>query len=432
MAKFGYAKIGRAQPLPMDKWSGVGGDFEPPILLNKLARRHPEHEWIFVGRNSGENAQAAGFPANVRNPWEHWRSEGSRIAKEYRGDDQKVADALHAMTVDEFRDLDGLIIWLGQHGTSNYPIPEVDDPSKLTQPQQAFINYVSFITLGANVWQDENRGLEPIFLCPDARNYHKARDHKHPPIRSIMSQYDWVRQQRHYRWGDPEPIPKTVKNSIVDDGNGVWKAHHVYSYDRLEIVGIPSKVEWSPHWEDHDVNFGMFINEARDYVKWNRADAMQDWVLPANPDYLHGKWTDKSLARLGVNISPMDWNPMYQLLKRTKCTFTTPSSGSGWATTKPWESFANGVVCFFHPMYDDQGNIIPTLDQCAGKQGELYDLARWLRLREPEDLQKRVRMLSQDRDAWNWIAQAQRRHWEKATEDAQCIKEIERRLGLSS
>jgi hypothetical protein len=414
----------------MSKWSGVGGDFEPPILLNKLARRWPQHEWVFVGRNSGENAQEAGFPANVRNPWEHWRSEGSRIAKDFRGDDQKVADALHAMTVEEFRNLDGLIVWLGQHGTSNYPIPEVKEPGKLTQPQQAFINYVSFITLGANVWQDENRGLEPIFLCPDARNYHKARDHKHPPIRSIISQYEWTRQQRHYRWGDPEQIPRGIRYSLKDDGNGIWLATHVYSYDALEIVGIPSTMPPIRPWEDRRFNFGMFINEARDYVKWNRLDAVRDWVLPATPDFIHGKWTDKSLATLGVSISPMDWNEMYVRLKETKCTFTTPSSGSGWATTKPWESFATGVACLMHPMYDDQGNIIPTLDQCAGKQGELYDLARWLRCREPEDLQKRVKMLCQDRDAWTWVVQAQRRHFDNAMKENRAIGEIERRLGL--
>ena len=426
--RIGYAKIGRAQPLPPTKWSGVGGDFEPPILLNKLARRHPDVEFVIVGRNSGENAQAVGFPSNVTNPWEEWRAEGSRIAK--YPTDKEVADGLHALTRDTFLGLDGIIIWLGQHGTSNYPIPEVDDPSKLTQPQQSFINYVSYVTLGINAWQDENGGLEPIWLCPDARNYIKARDIKHPPVRSIMCQYDWTRTQRHYRWGDPTPLPKTIKHSISEEPNGIWRAHHIYSYDRLEIVGIPSSVPQIRPWEDRKFNFGLFINEARDYVKWNRLDAMRDWVLPADPDYIHGKWTDKSLKKLGTMISPMDWFPMYERLKETKCTFTTPSSGSGWATTKPWESFANGVVCFFHPMYDDQGHIIPTLDQCAGKTGELYDLARWLRVREPEDLAKRVKMLGQDRDAWNWVAQAQRRHFEKATEDAQCIREIERRLNL--
>jgi hypothetical protein len=122
-----------------------------------------------------------------------------------------------------------------------------------------------------------------------------------------------------------------------------------------------------------------------------------------------------------------------------RSTFTTPSSGSGWATTKPWQAFAHGTVCFFHPEYDTQGHIIPTLAQanddvyCAdhGVDEGLRHLARWLRVRDSAELYKRVHELDANHDAWWWLVQKQRRLYDRACDKLMHVKMIERRLGLA-
>ncbi len=125
-----------------------------------------------------------------------------------------------------------------------------------------------------------------------------------------------------------------------------------------------------------------------------------------------------------------------------RSTFTTPSSGSGWATTKPWQAFAVGTVCFFHPEYDTQGHIIPTLkqlddaernqspDAVHGWDVNTAQLARWLRVRDAGDLAKRVRHLNEDHDAWWWLVVQQRRLYDAACANLLHVKMIEERLGL--
>lgn len=420
--KIGYAKLGRAMPLPMSKWGEVGGDNEPPILLNKLAHRNPEHQFVIVGRNSGENAQAAGFPPNVTNPWEHRRAQASQIA---RGkDNQVVFNELVELTAPMFADLDAIIIWAGQHGTSNAPIPKVEDPSLITSPQDSFIRYAGYIIAGINAWRDADPSRREIWLCPDARNYLKARDLKHPPP-PVISQFDWTKLEKHYRYGDPASPPP---DATWDVSPGVWKATHRYEYKRLEIVGIPEvRYDGSP---DGRADFGILINEARAYVSHNRLDAMRDYVKPLNPAWVAGKWSAKSLQLLGMEIQPLAWDKIWEKLRSVRCTFTTPSSGSGWATTKPWEAFAVGTVCFFHPEYDTQGHIIPTLKQAAGKNDTISRLASWLRVESPEELHQRVHHLAHDNDTWNWITDTQRHVFEDAVSDAQAITEIEARCGI--
>src|SRR5690606_28439834 len=147
-----------------------------------------------------------------------------------------------------------------------------------------------------------------------------------------------------------------------------------------------------------------------------------------------GTWSKKSMETLGVEINPIPWHQTWDYVRSSKCTFTTPSSGSGWATTKPWEAFAVGTVCFFHPAYDDQGHIIPTrahvLQGRVDHDPELKALAEWLRPRTPDDLRKAVERLDHDRDAWLWLVQAQRRLFDRAMTEQRCIGMIEQACRL--
>ena len=172
--RIGYAKLGRSMPLPPDKWGKVGGDNEPPMLLNRLARRMPNDDFILIGRNSGENPQSVGLPANVTNPWTEWRADIKAAASAASVHD--TVQRLDEITIATWMSLDAIIVWAGQHGTSNSPIPMVNS-GELTNPQFSFVNYGSYIVRGISAWRDvDPHARQEIWLCPDPRNYLKARD----------------------------------------------------------------------------------------------------------------------------------------------------------------------------------------------------------------------------------------------------------------
>jgi hypothetical protein len=412
-------------PLSPAGWGKVGGDNEPPILLQTLALARPDVEWVLVGRNSGEDPAAVGLPSNVSNPWTELRPEGARIAKEMQERGKSwAADEHERLTYKLFDELDGIIVWAGQHGTSNTPIPEANNPDKLTKPQDSFVNYGAYLVRGLNRMPSHK---PVVWLCPDVRNYLKARDIAKPPWPSVMSQYEWSKMEKHERYGDTLPPPAVMDGKWSRDG--VWHVRHRYTYDRLETVGIPQlECNYDHTGRSH---FGIVINEARAYVTHSRKAAMKFYVLPLEPAWVRGTWSAKSAEELGLqDVTPVPWWDQWSLLHQTLCTFTTPSSGSGWATTKPWEAFACGTVCFFHPRYDDQGHVIPTLEQVKYRDDDEATLVRWLRVEDPEQLKARVAHLARCPQDWSWIVGMQRRLYDQARVERRCERDICRRLGI--
>jgi hypothetical protein len=420
-------------PLDPNNFGTVGGDDEPPLTLKTLARRNPDVEFYILGRNSGEDPATVGMPPNVINPWTAWRDI---VRDRTKGADHATIIAVHdELTLDWFRSMDHLIVWTGQHGTSNTPIPVVGAGwEKVTNPQDSFVRYASYIVRGINAFRQEDPlTREEIWLCPDPRNYIKARDLKWPLRHPVLGQYDFTRKDKQERYTDTRTPAECGFEAEQLDPH-VWRSAQRYVYSRLEICGItPEHVPTEMGPFEGRQHFGLFINEARAYVKHNRFDAMRDWVLPQQPAFIHGKWPAERQAELGVSIEPAPSEVYYDRLRSVAATFTTPSSGSGWATTKPWQAFGTGTVCFFHPQYDTQGHIIPTLAQV--RKGEVIDdelasLAMWLRVEDPEQLSKRIAAVSTSRDTWEWLAGAQRRLYDAASEELRYAQLIEQRMGI--
>ena len=446
--RIGYCKLGRSMPLSQAKWGVVGGDDEPPLLLKTLAQSMPEHEFVLVGRNSGEDPSSLGFPPNVTNGWAAIRDD---IKRDFDRMDapsdlsydavQHILDVFNLHMIPQFQSLDGLIVWTGQHGTSNSPIPKLGNTwdGELTTPQKAFVLYASCIIRGINAWRDVDPiNHDEIWLCPDPRNYVKCRDLKWPIRKPVLAQFDFTRADKHERYGDPRTPAEVNCDARVLDAHR-WYAPQRYEYSQLEICGVlPEHVPawFGDNYHERD-RFGIFINEARAYVARNRLDALRDYVLPLKPDFVHGKWSDtslKTLRELGYDVQPAPSDVYYDKLRSVKSTFTTPSSGSGWATTKPWQAFATGTVCFFHPAYDTQGHIIPTLDQLRDNP-DAYDpdvvsLARWLRVRNPRQLEQRVEAVAENEPTWRWLARAQRDLYNQACGNPLIVQKIKERLGV--
>lgn len=404
-------------PLTLEKCANLGGDVEMVAVVKEMALRHPEDTFILIGRNSGERPQDVGLPENVTNPWVTWRDSLRRrlAAANIKGnltiDQHKIVTQIYRdMMGDVWKNLDGLVLWVGQHGSSNMSIPKIDDTTQWTKPQDWCAFYAAYMLDGVNQFREGRANThDVVWLNADARNTHKMRDLKHPLKNPILTQYTFTNRIKHEQYDGSPPLSATVRNV----------------YSRLEVNGLApgtpfgDLIQYNPNPVGRKHRFGMFINEARAIgVKtgMDRLSIMQEWVMPLDPDWLHGTWSANSLAALRRDISPAPWDQYYPMLNNTLCTFTTPSSGSHWATAKPWEAFAGGTICFFHPDYDDQDHIL-----CDAHP----NLREWLRVKTPRDLKLRIAAVTGNPSTASWIIQRQREHFEKAMSEKRYLRTIE-------
>lgn len=411
-------------PLTLDKCANLGGDVEMVAVVKELALRHPDDMFLLLGRNTGESPSEVGLPQNVINPWREWgwaeqiRRRGDAVRKRHavntNGSNLTVQgqilmrEIFDDITLNTFRRCDGLVMWVGQHGSTNTPIPKINS-TELTKPYDWCAYYASFILQGVNAFREGREDThDVVWLNADARNTHKMRDLKHPLKNPILTQYTFNNTIKHEQYDGTPPISSTVRNV----------------YSRLEVNGLApgtpfgDLIRWNGEY-DRPHRFGMFINEARAIgvrQGMDRLSIMQEWVMPLEPDWLHGSWSPNSLATLGVDISPAPWDQYYPMLNNTRCTFTTPSSGSHWATAKPWEAFAGGTVCFFHPDYDGQDNILQDAEP------ELRD---WLRVKSPRDLKIRVAAVNASPATFDWLITKQRQHFDNAMREKRYLRLIE-------
>lgn len=412
--RIAYYKLGRSLLLDPKGWGPVGGDNEPLTMLLELARRYPEVDWVVAGRHSRGDADLPSNVLTVDLP------RGNVVAENI-----EIMDEVYGTA-------SGAVMWLGQHGTTNMPTPQLSKPDVRTYPLDESLIYCGPMLDGLNrAGPPEEGGYEPVWLCADARNYLKARDLKWHPRKPILSQYEWSRDQRHFRWYDSRtPDECGYRGHAKDIGKGHWASTHKYVAAGLELTGVPrwELGAWAP-WSERD-RFGVIINEARGYVTLDRASITRDWIVPCDPSWIYGKWSAKGMEIVGRDIEPIHYTTLHETFSHAKSTFTTPSSGSRWATAKPWEAFALGVICFFHPAYDDQGHIVPTREQARDLDEDTRTLVDWLRPQTPDELKQRVDAVDQDNATYQWLVWQQWRLLEKAREEDRCYHMIADQLGL--
>jgi hypothetical protein len=446
--RVGYAKLGQRVRLDAARdWSSIGSDRDEPTVLAELARRNPDWELVLVGMNTGENPTELGFPPNVTNPWsnglrdevkirlaairkQHVNGTGLTIEGRYA-----VISMYDELTAPLFHELDACVVWAGTHGTSNSPMPGITPKTRgrYTFPQDQYVTYGSYLLRGLSVWREPDPlKREEIWLVPDVRNVLKFHDEKWPRRREILGQFGLEYRSICCRYGDPREPDECGFEAEWHSERNYWTATDRYVGSGLEICGVHPDTddEGGRPFADRR-RFGLFINEADPRAKLSRRVALRDWVLPLGPDFVHGNWTAESQRTLGMTIEPAPSRDYYALLGSVRSTFTTPSSGSGWATAKPWEAFAVNAVCFIHPNYDTQGHIIPTLDQV--QNGEVADenlchLARWLRVETPEQLAQRVRAVDESEETWRWLSALQFNIYQEAQRDPRYLRTIEERV----
>jgi hypothetical protein len=474
--KIGYAKLGRNLQFKREKF-GFQGDVEAPRLLMRLAKRNPTHEWVVVGKNTGFDDY--GFPANVTNIW---RNDVPRAPYVHQEDEHRCAFCKTQMNPDQVHDccdqgryaygyhkwvsevmgtLDAFVIHIGQHGNTHGPIPPANKTWASGERTNTYAwarNYGRYLLQGLNLACDRTDGEIPIaYICADPRNYMKPRDLKWPARSPILSQYMFQRESKHERFLDmraPDAFDPPW-NAKQERGGELWVAMDQYIYAGPEMLNLP--VDWRdwglrsfddrrPAGVATTAFWAGFMKEAR------RSWIIKNYLLHAFPGAdLFGKWDDKSIEEVGQHVYLEAKSMFVDRLSSWRVTVALPAPSQKkqdvrWVTAKPWQCFAARTVCFML-FTDAQGWVVPTtkkppegkhmvevspgLWSCRNDwtEDELY-LARWLRVKDPDDFAKKAQAVVSSKETWEWLVTVQRRLVERRWEEFLIERSIERTLGI--
>ena len=410
--RIGIAKLGRSWCMDPKAASVVGGDIDVIRSVVRIGDRRPRDEIVLIGKNSGDDPMKIGYPDNVVNPWHGaWKMPSfpaSAYGKEGSLDlvEAGLATFWESVNASGGLHFDAIIVWLGQHGSCSRMLPMVNtrwEDCDYATPLQSMTNYARYLVEIIN-----ETGVEPILLVPDPRNTYKMRDITRPFTRPALAQFNESRKVAYEQYGDtPPPWVEHVGSC------GVSRLDYVYAGVELCALDKPNKIELGGDGRKH--LFGLISNENKKEVTRPRLPLVKEWVIDNWADApIHGTWSEESQQALGRRVEPIPQHTMYDVLRQFTCTITLPASGSGWATAKPWECFAAGTVCFFHPQYDTQNHVLLNdayEDVDIGARRELND---FLRVGSPDELRVRVERIKKDKKLRAWLVDTQRRHFERA------------------
>jgi hypothetical protein len=462
--KIGYAKLGRSMNFDVDK-QGFQGDAESPNLLWRLARRNPDVTWAIVGRN---NAGTDLPEPNVFNPWAERgaQDDGSKSTAGSPSFAEKMTAYIGT--------LDGIVIQVGQHGTSNSSIPQSKstwaqyDTDPLTHGATSYdwaYTYAGFLIRGLNLLGDRSDGRTPVvWILPDPRNYIFARDIKWPTgMDDILSQYEYSRLQRHERFRDPRrPDELGFKHvESVDRDGEIWVVRHQHRHADLELMILPDDWQtWSmPRGYADRLPIGVATTSFAPLMgaagcggigvgtdKMRRSELVRDFVLASYPHTrIYGKWDKKSLEDIPPGtVEVNDPKEFYTLLGSWRTTVALPALNTSWTVAKVYQAWATDTVCFMLRNLDDQGWMLPSRRPGAPELSShpgLYSvrndwtpddivLAQWLRVETPEELKTRVDSVNAGTSLYPWLVAAQRNLLTRRWNAHYLESEIERKLGI--
>ena len=441
----GYAKLGRSMGFDPKHW-GMQADAEAPNLLVRLAKRNPDVTFALVGKHTPITIE---LPPNVYDPWPSWS-----VSLE---DVESVIGYAQ-------RELNGMIMHVGQHGTSQVPIPLlathwVDDD--WTNPLCSAQIYGGYLIRILNYLGDKTNGKFPVsWIVPDPRNYVKARDLKWPMgLDHVLSQTITTQCHRHDRWLDPRSPEELGYEDVEIEREGeIWRVHHHYRHSGAELMILDD--DWEETWGLRPFEERTLLGVAstafwNPNAEWRRSRVIREWVLDWLPAAeIFGYWDPKCVKADGTPALMVQTNEAAKfgdVLGRWLCSLALPPAPMNvedlkWATAKQWQIMAANTVCFMQGPLDQHGWVIPSIHptEHTHELGEgLYSvrqeddwtrdelfLARWLRVDTPAEFQQRVNLIGQSEKIWEWATRTQRgllkRRWDRhqLEEEIECQQRI--------
>jgi hypothetical protein len=475
--RVGYASFGRTMKFKPSRW-GFAGDAEKAQLLYRLARRNPDVEFVVVGHNDADGkfalpnvtdawansrlraASSPPLPGHYWMPFDTtWTGKPGYWCSEVSSFEDELVELISR--------LDGMIVHVNQHAPTQLAIPNsnrtwhetfTDPDVHANRTYDSVKCYCRYVVRGLNALGDRTDGHAPVvWICPDPRNYLKARDVKWPNgLDDTLAQYTYERWQRHERYLDRrDPAELGVADWVRTARNGeLWEARHRYRHADLELMMLPDDwATWNRAGFDDRSPAGVATTSTKASVlgnKTRRSQQVRDYLLAAYPDAeVYGKWDAASLDDVPPNTvretTPADFD---QLLNRWRVTVSLPIVESGWSVAKPYQCFAAGVLCFYVEQVDDQGWTLPSRRHVAGtkhvgQRGDvaLYSvrddwthdeltLASWLRVETPAEFAHRATVVAEDAALWQTLTRLQTELVTRRWNQKLLERTIEGRLGL--
>lgn len=342
---FVIGKLGRSISSNENNWSAVGGDNEPFIIYDSLARLFPEHIFYMIGKSDFSRNKKYDKPENIIDVWASYDKS--------QDEERYVYNFLKDIHIDSGIIMAGPVS--ANINCSNLGIRKVRTPSEYAKPLGMFIHYVSPIF---NYLNDSN--IPWICLGPDPRYLSFGKDLFNPPEK-VISQYNGESVHTHMK--SLEEQRSFIKNKIPVEYKGLEKTFLVNKKKpRLKA--------------SKNIKFMIVLNEGGNGGLL-RGPILKKYVLDHISDVsIYGKWSEEWLSDPRFE-GPRKFKDLVPMLKDTKYTFIIPIQKE-WSTAKFWEMIYYGIVPFMHPYYDSQKNI-PAPD--------------FIRISNPKELNEKIQYL---------------------------------------
>lgn len=344
--RIAYGKLGRAMQVERALASNVGGDIEVVNLLDRLLK--DGHEVHIVGRSQGHRDPFL-YGGRYIDQWDDGVFEGvPRLSNSDRAltDGFKAYDSFLRNAVYKLPKFDAILLWIGQHGTSLAPVPGIQKDGTTT-PMLNDVVYGHPVSLVSNILRERD-GVRTTWLCPDPRNVIKHRGLWHNDQAPVLAQFNTTRN--FSTWDERV------------EGGRLGRSTIQYNYSGIEMLAV-QHVQPTPEGRARrlasppETAFGLLSNEGYNNLGTKgRCHLVKTWLDGVDCE-IFGTWSEKSQVELNRRISPVPHNHVLGTLQRWRSTLTLPATAGGWATSKPWECFLAGIVCFRHPDYDSQDHI---------------------------------------------------------------------------
>lgn len=360
MANVAIARLGksirfRRKDIGLYAFSGAG---EARTLFLTLTRLNPQNTYYIVGKSDyqrlTEEERKELFPNdNVIDVWEEYKDHKGTIANH-----DYVVAMMAGVKVD-YGVMFGGVISLSLPNKTR----QKRDNTKFAKPMACYYNYASPVVNYLN-----ETGIPWVCANTDTRYYPvKAVDLLNPE-KVIVGMWDTELEATRRKSFDSEELT----------------THKVISlYSRIETLFLADDGKLEKDLDLQMMRSGLTIFHNQD-GGIDKAKTMKEYIIDNGLDFkAFGKW--KSFEGKDDRFKGfLAFDDLHKELQKSKYTFIIAGNEVTTCTMKFWECLHYGVIPFLHENYD------------KNKILNNYGFPDYLRVKDPEDLKRKIEELESD------------------------------------
>ena len=342
MKTYLIGKIGKALKFDPNSWGGTGGDCDAPLLVEALAKTHPDDLFIVISKSD-----YSGNLKNILNLCDYCSKDE---LKDY------------AYILKKFKNIkiDGIIIFSGPTSSINVPehVKKLREGTTGTLIPSILCQHVNYV---APIYHFLNETHYPYAeISVDPRYLHGGHDLFNHPVK-ILSQYDCICERKHV--------------VSYEDETRIITQHEV-TYNNVEKIFLLNHKMLNVKDLNKTNDFNIILNEGSP----SRYPELKKWILDKNENVnIYGQWSEV-IGNDNRFKGCLKFEDAQKIMLSLKFSFII-SIKKGWVTSKYIELIANGVIPFYHPDYDTQNHT---------------EIDPFCRVKTPEELKEKIQNVISD------------------------------------